>query len=144
MSRALSYLDVLRLLGCLGCVSLAAACTEPRDYRDRGDRSDREYGERRDRDRESRPRGRIDIESARYGVDGSFCNPEDVLQRTANRARRQGGRFDGFTIAVNNDLCGDPAPRRAKRLFVSFHCGDGPTLRAQAGEGESLTLDCAR
>jgi hypothetical protein len=82
-----------------------------------------------------RMQGRISIESADYGTRDSSCDLRDVLQQTAARRRY-------LEVRVNNDLCGDPAPNRPKRLVVRYRCGDGPDQRVDGREGSILALVC--
>jgi hypothetical protein len=91
----------------------------------------------RDRDREPQRREpeRIRIERAVYGVQGRSCDATGSILGMA-----RGRRF--VDVAVNNDLCGDPSEGRPKRLWVTYRCGDGPAVAAEAREGEILSLNC--
>ena len=80
-------------------------------------------------------RGQIVIDDARYGSRGNSCDARDTLQRAAGWRRH-------LVIRVNNDLCGDPAPDRPKRLEVRYRCGDGPGQRTEAREGSDLAISC--
>jgi len=133
----------------LGIVTVGAmsvpAFAETSDYRrgyERGYRDGVEADRRNDR---RASMGRIDIESARYGINNNTCDAEDALQRAANRSQnRNDWRRRTFSIAVNNELCGDPAPRRVKTIDVRYRCGVGPMLRVQVQEGQTLNLNCQR
>lgn len=79
--------------------------------------------------------GRIIIEEASYGTRDASCDIRDTVQQAVGWRRN-------ISIAANNQLCGDPAPNRLKRLNVRYRCGDGPVLRAQTREGGTVTLNC--
>lgn len=79
--------------------------------------------------------GRILIEEARYGIREASCDIRDELQRAVGWRRN-------ISVTANNELCGDPAPNRVKKLTVMYRCGDGPMLRTQAREGGAVTLHC--
>ncbi|WP_426197248.1 hypothetical protein [Massilia sp. DWR3-1-1] len=80
-------------------------------------------------------RSRIEIERADYGVREGFCDARPAVMQALAR----GGNF---SITAGNQLCGDPAPRKRKRLTVTYRCGDGEVQRGQADEGDALTLNC--
>jgi len=80
-------------------------------------------------------RFRIEIERADYGVREGFCDARPAV----TQALARGGNF---SITAGNQLCGDPAPRKRKRLTVTYRCGDGEVQRGQADEGDALTLNC--
>lgn len=102
---------------------MAAAQGGGRDWRG-GDRGGNDQG-----------RWRMEIERAEYGVREGFCDARPaVMQALAHGTN--------FSITVGNQLCGDPAPRKRKRLTVMYRCGDGEVRRGQADEGGALTLNC--
>ena len=78
---------------------------------------------------------RIEIERADYGVREGSCDARPAVMQALAR----GGNF---SITAGNQLCGDPAPRKRKRLTVTYRCGDGEVQRGQADEGDALTLNC--
>lgn len=80
-------------------------------------------------------RFRIEIERADYGVREGFCDARPAVMQALAR----GGNF---SITAGNQLCGDPAPHKRKRLTVTYRCGDGELQRGQADEGDALTLHC--
>ncbi len=82
-----------------------------------------------------RGRWRIEIERAEYGVREGFCDARPAVMQALAR----GGNF---SITVGNQLCGDPAPHKRKRLTVIYRCGKGDERRGQADEGGALTLNC--
>lgn len=81
-------------------------------------------------------RGRLRIDEAEYGVRGAMCDARDGAREQAMRNRGN--------IAVDNRLCGDPAPGEQKRLRLIYRCGDSAPARAFAREGETLRLSCRR
>jgi len=98
----------------------------------RGDRGDRD-------DRGDRGRGNdwgIRIEQAEYGTGNAMCN--------ARRAVRDAAERNGGVIPVGNQLCGDPAVSRPKRLNVVYRCGNGEPMRVSARENETMRLSCRR
>jgi hypothetical protein len=78
---------------------------------------------------------RIEIEQADYGVRNAFCDARPAVRQAV-------GRGSNFSVTASNNLCGDPAPHSRKRLTVTYRCGNSGILRAQADEGEALTLSC--
>ena len=78
---------------------------------------------------------RIFIEEATYGTRNEKCSPRDALQRAI-------GGHHSISIVVNNELCGDPAPNRPKRLEIVYRCGNAAAMRARAEEGATITLNC--
>lgn len=80
-------------------------------------------------------RDRIEIEQADYGIRGAFCDARPAVRQAV-------GRGSNFSVTAGNQLCGDPAPRSRKRLTVTYRCGDSGPMRAQADEGDALTLNC--
>jgi hypothetical protein len=98
-----------------------------RDSRgDRGDRGDRERGQD----------WGIRIEEAEYGTGNAMCN--------ARRAVRDAAERNGGVIPVGNQLCGDPAISRPKRLNVVYRCGNSEPVRVSARENETMRLSCRR
>ena len=95
----------------------------------RGDRGDRG-------DRGRAPDWGIRIEQAEYGTGNAMCN--------ARRAVRDAMDRNGGAVQVNNELCGDPAVSRQKRLTVVYRCGNSEPVRVSAREGETLRLGCRR
>lgn len=80
-------------------------------------------------------RDRIEIDQAEYGIRGAACDARGAVRQAI-------GRGSNFSITASNNLCGDPAPRARKRLTVTYRCGSSGILRAQADEGDALTLSC--
>jgi hypothetical protein len=79
--------------------------------------------------------GRITVVTAQYGIRGVTCDARDSLQQAAGRRRYLG-------VTVDNNLCGDPAPKQPKRLFITYRCGDGPELRVAGPEKSVLVMNC--
>lgn len=77
----------------------------------------------------------IQILSASYGTRYAACDASESLRRIAGWNRR-------VDLMVNNNLCGDPAYGRPKRLAYEYQCSDGAVLRGEARENEVITLYC--
>ncbi len=78
---------------------------------------------------------RIAILEASYGVQGAVCDARASVQQLVANHR-------SIEIMANNDLCGDPASGRPKRLFITYRCADGFEHRAVGPEGDGLVLSC--
>ncbi|MFL6710901.1 MAG: hypothetical protein ACJ8HI_22095 [Massilia sp.] len=78
---------------------------------------------------------RIEIEKADYGIRDAYCDARPAVRQATARG-------SNFSVTASNNLCGDPAPRSRKRLTVVYRCGDSNVMRAQADEGDALTLNC--
>ena len=123
----------------LGVVS-AAASAQSQEYRRGYDQGYRDgmaaaQGRGGQQDHGGYGRGRLHIAEALYGVRNASCDARESVRQMA-------GRYSNPSITANNQLCGDPAPGARKRLTVTYRCGDSPLVRAQADEGDSLTLNC--
>lgn len=97
-------------------------------YRDGADTRERDW--RRDD-------GRITILGARYGSRERACDATEAL-------RRMIGWRPGAEFIVNNNLCGDPAYGRVKRLYVEYRCGYGEIRRIEGRENEIISMYCRR
>jgi hypothetical protein len=87
-------------------------------------------------DRDGRPgRGGLQLDEAEWGIRGAACDARVAVRREIDR--------NGFVVA-HNELCGDPAPRKEKRLRVIYRCGDSKPIRAIALEGQTMRLSCRR
>lgn len=129
-----------RILHALGFVALCAmsvsAFAQSAEYRRGYDQGYRDGIEAQSRQgQQGEPVGRIIIEEARYGTRDASCDVRDRLQQAVGWRRN-------ISIAATNDLCGDPAPNRVKRLDVRYRCGDESALRVQTREGGTVTLNC--
>lgn len=121
----------------LGVVASAAAA-QSQEYRrgyDQGYRDGVAAAQGRGGQQDYGGRGRIHIVEALYGVRNAACDARESM-------RQMIGRYANPSITSNNQLCGDPAPGARKRLTVTYRCGDSGLIRAQADEGDSLTLNC--
>ena len=116
----------------LGVLS-ATAFAQSNEYRRGYDQGYRDGAEAQSQQNGSP--GRILIEDAIYGTREASCNVRDAIQQAVGRRRN-------ITFIANNELCGDPAPGRSKRLDIRYRCGDGPELSARTREGGSVTLNC--
>ncbi|WLI90952.1 hypothetical protein Q4S45_07495 [Massilia sp. R2A-15] len=120
----------------LGVVS-GAASAQSQEYRrgyDQGYRDGMAAAQSRG-GQEYGGRGRIHIAEALYGVRDASCDAREAV-------RQMIGRYPNPTITAGNQLCGDPARGARKRLTVTYRCGDSALMRAQADEGDSITLNC--
>jgi len=77
----------------------------------------------------------IYIDQASYGIDGMRCDARNTLQSAVQ------GRM-AVDIAVDNNLCGDPAEGRVKSLFVTYRCGNSQPVRTQVREYDILQIRC--
>lgn len=128
---------ILHALGliALGAISVSAFA-QSAEYRRGYDQGYRDGLEAQSRqEQQGEPAGRIIIEEASYGTRDASCDVRDRLQQAVGWRRN-------ISIAATNDLCGDPAPNRVKRLDVRYRCGDGQTFRVQTREGGTATLNC--
>lgn len=123
-----------------GFVALAALSTsafaQSNEYRRGYDQGYRDGAEAQSQQgQQNGSPGRIIIEDATYGTREASCNIRDAIQQAVGRRRN-------ISITANNELCGDPAPGRSKRLDIRYRCGDGAVLSARTREGGSVTLNC--
>lgn len=137
MDQKFTNKGVLSALGfiVLGAMS-ASAFAQSAEYRRGYDQGYRDGSEAQSlEDQEGGRTGRIRIEEASYGIREASCDIREQLQQAVGRRRN-------ISIVANNELCGDPAPNRVKRLEIRYRCGDEQELRAQAREGGTVTLNC--
>ena len=80
-------------------------------------------------------RNRIIIEDAAYGDRDGVCDARPAVQAMVERQREP-------LVRADNRLCGDPAPRRAKALEITYRCGNGPMLRTSLREDTEAVLTC--
>lgn len=78
---------------------------------------------------------RIRIYTAMYGSDDKQCDASRYVIPKAN------GRSSA-SIAVTNQMCGDPHPGERKSLRVVYSCGDGDK-EASAYEHRDVYLSCS-
>lgn len=77
----------------------------------------------------------IEIEDAQYGMRGASCDARAQLQQAVGWRRH-------VSIAVNNNLCGDPVPGVQKRLRITYRCDNGEVFEVRGAEGNVVTLYC--
>ena len=114
-----------------------SASAQTADYRRGYDQGSRDAMEAsRDQHGPSGPaRGYITVVDAKYGFRGDVCDARQSVQQAAAMRRH-------VDIRVNNDLCGDPASGRIKRLTIVYRCGDGPEQRVAGAENTQLAMSC--
>jgi hypothetical protein len=78
---------------------------------------------------------RIIIEEAVYGDRESVCDARPAVQAMVDRQREP-------VVRADNRLCGDPAPRHAKSLEITYRCGNGRMLRTALREDTQAVLSC--
>ena len=77
----------------------------------------------------------ITLHEARYGTAERACDARAGIARTLAEQPMP-------VLAVNNGLCGDPAPNQRKFLIVRYSCpGQGP-VRQSTREGQDMALNC--
>ena len=79
--------------------------------------------------------GRLVVEDAQFGIRGATCDARWSVQSTVDR---QGPN----RIYASTQLCGDPAPNRAKTLWVTYRCENRRPVSVSAPEGRWLNLNC--
>jgi hypothetical protein len=94
------------------------------------------YAAARDERGPGQNRGGLRIEEANYGVRGMTCNARRSVR---DQAERNHGR-----VVANDQLCGDAAPGKVKRLQVTYRCDDSEAMRVVARQGDTLRLSCRR
>ena len=130
--QGVKWVLALMALGPMSLPAFAQSAEYRRGY-DEGYRDGYEAQHRNDRHGQSGER--IFIVEASYGTRNATCSARDTLQRAL------GGQHS-MSIVVNNELCGDPAPNRPKRLEIVYRCGNAAAVRARAEEGATITLNC--
>ena len=79
--------------------------------------------------------GRLVIDDAQFGVRGATCDARWDVQSAV-------GRHGPNRIYSSTQLCGDPAPNRAKTLWVTYRCENRRPVSVSAPEGRWLNLNC--
>lgn len=137
----LSAMAVIALLAPLGAAQ-AQSAEYRRGYDDgyragmETSRGDNMHGPgRRDSGGGGGGRNRIIIEDAAYGDRDGVCDARPAVQAMVERQREP-------LVRADNRLCGDPAPRRAKALEITYRCGNGPMLRTALREDTQAVLTC--
>lgn len=118
----------------LGALS-APAFSQSTEYRRGYDQGYRDGAEAATAQAQPGGMGRIVLIDAIYGTRGATCDALGTIQQNSGRRRH-------LEVNVNNDLCGDPAPRQQKRLSITYRCGDGPEKRVVGREGSVLVMSC--
>jgi hypothetical protein len=121
-------------IAAIGAVS-ASAFAQSTEYRRGYDQGYRDGAEAQSQQGQPARAARIVVDQAIYGTRGAQCDAREKVQQAIGWRRN-------VAITANNELCGDPAPGRQKRLDIKYRCGDGPALAAQTREGSSVTLNC--
>jgi hypothetical protein len=80
-------------------------------------------------------RQHIRIEEARYGLRGASCDARGALQQAVGQHRH-------VSVAINNNLCGDPVPGVQKRIRITYSCDNGEVFEVRAPERGVATLYC--
>ena len=119
----------------LGVVSVSAFA-QSNEYRRGYDEGYRDGSQEQSRQgQQEGPRGRVHIMEAQYGIQSASCDARESVQQAAGWHRE-------VSIRASNELCGDPAVGAQKQLRITYRCGAGPALRADAREGSNATLYC--
>jgi hypothetical protein len=138
MSRLFPLKQVVSVLAFATLGMLAgSAAAQSADYRRGYDQGYRDAIEAsRERRGPSEPvRGFIRVLDAKYGFRGDVCDARHAIEEIVGMRRH-------VDIRVNNDLCGDPASGRIKRLTIVYRCGDGPEQRVAGAENTQLSMSC--
>lgn len=80
------------------------------------------------------PKRGIIVTRAWYGDGSRSCNLTGWAARHFNNRTSQ-------SVAVTNNICGDPAPGQRKELVVEYMCG-AETKRESAYEHRNLSISC--
>ena len=79
--------------------------------------------------------GRLVIDDAQFGIRGATCDARWAVQSAVDR-------HGPNRIYASTQLCGDPAPNRAKTLWVTYRCENRRPVSVSAPEGRWLNLNC--
>ena len=79
--------------------------------------------------------GRLVIDDAQFGIRGATCDARWAVQSAVDR-------HGPNRIYASTQLCGDPAPNRAKTLWVTYRCENRRPVSGSAPEGRWLNLNC--
>ena len=79
--------------------------------------------------------GRLVIDDAQFGIRGATCDARWAVQSAVDR-------HGPNRIYSSTQLCGDPAPNRAKTLWVTYRCENRRPVSESAPEGRWLNLNC--
>ena len=136
-------MKIQRTRKCISCavgfmtlsVVAISASAQSMEYRRGYDQGYRDAIEAQSHQEQQSGRGRIYIEDVRYGVRGASCDAREQVQHAIGWRRH-------VSIAVNNNLCGDPAPGVPKRLRVTYRCSNGEVFEVRGPERGVATLYC--
>ena len=78
---------------------------------------------------------RLVIDDAQFGIRGATCDARWAVQSAVDR-------HGPNRIYASTQLCGDPAPNRAKTLWVTYRCENRRPVSVSAPEGRWLNLNC--
>ena len=78
--------------------------------------------------------GRLVIDDAQFGIRGATCDARWAVQSAVDR-------HGPNRIYASTQLCGDPAPNRAKTLWVTSRCENRRPVSVSAPEGRWLNLN---
>ena len=78
---------------------------------------------------------RLVIDDAQFGIRGATCDARWAVQSAVDR-------HGPNLIYASTQLCGDPAPNRAKTLWVTYRCENRRPVSVSAPEGRWLNLNC--
>ena len=79
--------------------------------------------------------GRLIIQEAVFGVRGGTCDARPAVQSIVDR-------HGPNRVYASTQLCGDPAPNRAKTLWLTYSCDGRRPTSVSAPEGRWLNLSC--
>jgi len=139
----------------LGLAATASACLAPSAYAQhpeyqRGYREGYDQGFQQGYDRamhENRPPPPavvVPVEPPRRGIYVLRAWYGESERRACDLTGWAARRFNGRasqSVAVTNQMCGDPAPGERKELVIEYSCGAEPR-RASAYEHRSLSISC--
>lgn len=119
-------------LGIVSLPSVADSGEYVRSYEQgHPDEYERQYHHRHHNGR----RPHIYIEEARYGLRGASCDARRSLQAAVGTHRH-------VSVAINNNLCGDPVPGVQKRIRITYSCDNGEVFELRVPERDIATLYC--
>ena len=79
--------------------------------------------------------GRLIVQEASFGVRGSTCDARPAVQSIVDR-------HGPNRVYASTQLCGDPAPNRAKTLWITYSCDGRRPTNVSAPEGRWLDMRC--
>ncbi len=79
--------------------------------------------------------GRLVIQDAQFGVRNATCDARNAVQSIVDRSGPN-------RVYASTQLCGDPAPNRAKTLWVTYSCDNRRPVSVATPEGRWLNMNC--